>query len=661
MSDTINNSPANADNNDALAQPNPTTRLEGSQQVSPANINELLAALPQMFTGEQQVPLERIRSNPANPGPAITPEMIEELAANIAEVGLKNAIKIRPDRDNLLAPGITLHPENGRLKADGRPLEVGDFNYINLSGELRHRAFQKLQKPTIPSNILNPTDEEAVIITRLDNQVRERGWWVDYQDVESLIQANPNLTQRQVGAKLKIDLPKVVRALRLLPLLNTEAKVLIDSNAINSNKGNMAISEIATSRLADLGPESTLKRGARKQDPTEAETRKLWPYPAIPPETQDLVRRALAVAIDHQMTEAQVKRLVEHIKAGNPADTYVVSAQPKRAPRLEASAQVPETFKAVRSSELGSAEVTAEAKPEEKVRSEELESAKVTTSEKHSASAEVSPASRPQAEKQALGVPTPNNKGVGTSIGATQTSSSHSGTGAAKTHTSTGSPSLILLLTDMLAGVPVIHPIKAKAEKRIPLSWGEILVLSGYRFGQFIGTLKKPVLEGAKVFGKWILEFFKKLFKFIGELLGKPVKAILQGAVFLIILAGLIWLGWDIYRHGVWHPLETFRAKVFGSKKLGSSELEVRSSTPSGQNQEPAPPVQTSASATLPQDQGNSSAVSEAQAPQAVASTKAIVTPQPTPKVQKPDIAGMVAQQAGTDAAASVAKKLFGL
>ncbi len=52
------------------------------------------------------------------------------------------------------------------------------------------------------------------------------------------------------------------------------------------------------------------------------ETQKLWPYPPIPPETKDMVRRTLGVAIDQQLTEAGVKGLVGFVQDGHKPEDY---------------------------------------------------------------------------------------------------------------------------------------------------------------------------------------------------------------------------------------------------------------------------------------------------------------------------------------------------
>ncbi|HXL73280.1 MAG TPA: hypothetical protein VN963_06605, partial [bacterium] len=185
-------------------------------------IQALLAALPEMFPGVQKIPLANIRLNPNNPGAKAAEEDIAELAANIALVGLKNAAKVMPDPAGPLSPGVTLHPDNPRLKlavssmetaqpytnadnalvqpkpvvrleasqqvtrgpqleasaqVDGIPLTLSDFRFLNLSGELRQLACQRLQWTLMDGIILNPTPEEAVEITDLDNAVRDKGWW----------------------------------------------------------------------------------------------------------------------------------------------------------------------------------------------------------------------------------------------------------------------------------------------------------------------------------------------------------------------------------------------------------------------------------------------------------------------------------------------------
>jgi len=282
-------------------------------------IQDVLALLLELFPDIQQIPYTNIHPNPDNPGAPLSDQEIQELADNLADRGLVNPMKVQPHPVNPLAGRAQPHPDNPRLTAEGRPWALGDFNYQILAGERRYRAAGRLGWATLAGFILNPTAEEAVEITHLDNDVRQRGWWAGYQSIEQLIKANPRLTQRQVGTRLKMDSGRVNRALGLLPLLNPEARGLIVANCNNSNKGIWGISESAVLRLADLGPGSALKPGVKKSGD---DSQKLWPYPAILAETQDLVRRTLAVAIDEQMTEGGVKGLVRWVQEGHKLEDH---------------------------------------------------------------------------------------------------------------------------------------------------------------------------------------------------------------------------------------------------------------------------------------------------------------------------------------------------
>ncbi len=310
----------------------------------PVSIEDVLALLPELFPGTQEVPLANIRLNPDNPGPAASDEEIADLAANIEAVGLKNPVKLRPEPTGPLAPGVTLHPENPRLALAssplelaqpksgpqleasaqvGRPWRVADFIYRLMSGQSRYQAFRRLQRPTIPAGIQNPTEEEAVIIGRTDNRVRDKGWWAGYQDVENLIRANPSLNQDLVAVKLDMSLESVNWAIRLLPLINPEARALIIRIPNNYNKGIWGISETALFRLTALGPGTGLKPGPKKKasavEPGEAP---IGTIQLAPPETQDLFYRALQIACDKAMTEADVKGFVAWIKQGKQPEDY---------------------------------------------------------------------------------------------------------------------------------------------------------------------------------------------------------------------------------------------------------------------------------------------------------------------------------------------------
>jgi len=309
------------------------------------SIEDVLALLPELFPGIQLINLTKIRPNPKNHGRRLTLPEIQVLADNIVKVGLVNAIKVWADRNNPLASGVQLHPDNPRLRGDGQPWSLDDFNWEILAGENRYRAFDLLKREKIPGYILNPAPQEINRIMWLDNDVRERGWWAAYQAIEMEIESNPNLTMQEVADNLKMDRDKVSRALRLLPLLGPKTRDLICGVSAFKNKGILDLGEMATARLGDLGPYTPYKPGSWKraiaqgQDPP-----KLWPYPLIPPETQELVHWAMVVAGEHDMSESQVKALVAHIKSGGQPEDYKPEVKPpkKKAPAEGGSGIVPE-------------------------------------------------------------------------------------------------------------------------------------------------------------------------------------------------------------------------------------------------------------------------------------------------------------------------------
>src|SRR5579883_998252 len=114
-------------------------------------IEAVLSALREIFSGVQQIPLGCIRPNPENPGTPITEDQIAEQALNLEASPLRNPIKVMADPANPLAQGVRLHAENPNLKADGQPWSPVDFNWVILSGELRYRAFGRLKREAIPA------------------------------------------------------------------------------------------------------------------------------------------------------------------------------------------------------------------------------------------------------------------------------------------------------------------------------------------------------------------------------------------------------------------------------------------------------------------------------------------------------------------------------
>lgn len=87
------------------------------------SIEDVLALLPELFPGEQPIPLKNIKPNPYNPGPAFTQEQIDKMAEDLKENGLLNAITVRPHPTQPLVNGVQLHPTDPSLGVAGLPIE----------------------------------------------------------------------------------------------------------------------------------------------------------------------------------------------------------------------------------------------------------------------------------------------------------------------------------------------------------------------------------------------------------------------------------------------------------------------------------------------------------------------------------------------------------
>ena len=488
----------------------------GPQQVVSANdhaqqvsIQALLAALPEMFPGTQNIPLKNIHPNPDNPGAAITEEQIKELGENMKARGLLNAIRVNPDRANPLVGGAQPHPDNFRIKANGQPWELGDFNFIVLTGENRYRAALWLKWETIQGHILNPTAEEAVVINHLDNDVRERGWWASYQSIENLIKANPNLTQREVGARLKLDKDKVGRALRLLPLLNPASRAYLVGDSDKLNKGIRGILEMPAARLGGLGPAWTFKRGGNPNDPPQA----LYPYPPIPPETQDLVYRTLMVASDRQMTEVQVARLVEGVNAG----------------------EAPESFKAIVIQPK-----TAKATPSVPKPHVEEHNLNAPIHREHETGTTSHPtATHPHPAPATLAQAPPTEDKADSSMESAHPSH------APQPEVSAQGPSWFW---KWMVGIKFISQMRSKVKKGETLTTTEKMLVSGHKAWQFFAPARKEI-------GKLFKEMVKGFCESVKKALGKTAKSILDFVLPLIFIGLLIWAILAFFHFAVVSPL----------------------------------------------------------------------------------------------------------
>lgn len=209
------------------------------------------------------IPLSKIHANPKNPRRIITLEMIENMAASLDAEGLKNDIKL-----NVLPDG----------------------SYELISGHIRFAGAQRLGWKTISAQLLTLTPNQAEMIGLIDNQSTQMHWLDWVIAIENLSKGPAKLKQQQIADKLGFSVGRVNNALKVAKGLTPASRELIFH------------------RVKISGPD---KAGSEK--PIRALASLLTP---------EQVEKALPVLLDRNLSEPQSKGLANHVKAGNPPETY---------------------------------------------------------------------------------------------------------------------------------------------------------------------------------------------------------------------------------------------------------------------------------------------------------------------------------------------------
>jgi ParB family chromosome partitioning protein len=227
------------------------------------------------------IPLSKIHANPKNPRRIITLEMIDNMAASLAAVGLKNPIKL-----NVLPDG----------------------SYELISGHIRFAAAQRLGWETISAELLTLTPDEAELVGLIDNQSIQMHWLDWVLAMEKMNMGPGKLKQQQIADKLGVTQARVAYALKVAKGLTPASRELIYNRVIKSGP-EKAGSEKAVRALADLL-------------------------------TPEQVEKALPILLNRNLSETQSKGLAKHVKAGNPPETFG-QTPPKTTPTSPAGVSTP--------------------------------------------------------------------------------------------------------------------------------------------------------------------------------------------------------------------------------------------------------------------------------------------------------------------------------
>ena len=218
------------------------------------------------------IELSKIHANPKNPRKIITNEDIDNMAASLNSVGLKNPIKL-----NVLPDGT----------------------YELISGHIRFAGAQKLGWETIRAEILTLSPEDALLEAILDNQGKPMNWLEKAEAMQSMLDSASKPSQQVVADKLGTYQRDVSRKTAILRPLTPSARVVIYTKSLKVYDG-------------DIIPQTVVERLTNLDDPGHIE-------------------KALNIAIDKKMTEPQAKKLVDWVKAGHPVEDYAPQPTQKAA------------------------------------------------------------------------------------------------------------------------------------------------------------------------------------------------------------------------------------------------------------------------------------------------------------------------------------------
>ncbi|KXB58889.1 ParB/RepB/Spo0J family partition protein [Gemelliphila asaccharolytica] len=137
-----------------------------------------------------EIELEKIQRNPYQPRKIFNEEKIKELAQSIKKNGL-------------LQPIILKKTISG---------------YYIIAGERRFKAFEMLNKKTIPAIIKEYTDEEMMVLATIENLQREDLTALEEATSYKKLMETLNITQEELAKKIGKSRPYVANTIRLLKL-----------------------------------------------------------------------------------------------------------------------------------------------------------------------------------------------------------------------------------------------------------------------------------------------------------------------------------------------------------------------------------------------------------------------------------------------------------
>ncbi len=179
-----------------------------------------------------EIPIGEIAPNPYQPRQVFDSAKLAELAESIKEQGMIQPIVVRPVNDS----------------------------YEIIVGERRFRAVEKLGWNTIPSIILDSTDNEtAMELALIENLQREDLNPVEEATAYNRLMTECSLSQADVAVKVGKDRSSVANSVRLLSLSEEIQNLLIKGNISAGHA--RALLAVPTSTERDLLAAKIVKDG----------------------------------------------------------------------------------------------------------------------------------------------------------------------------------------------------------------------------------------------------------------------------------------------------------------------------------------------------------------------------------------------------------------
>jgi ParB family chromosome partitioning protein len=246
----------------------------------------------------REIPLDQIDPNPFQTRSQVNEDQLAELAASITANGVVQAVLVRP-----LA--------NGRFQL--------------IAGERRWRASQLAGKTTIPANLRQVSDEQAMEITIVENLQRADLNPMEQARAFERLSREFHMTQEQMAQRTGKDRASVANFLRLLKLPSTvqarvesgqlsfgHARTLlafehaeeVEKAALRIVALSLSVRQTETYVQGLLHPEKAAKKEPKPEPPVDPNVR----------EVQERLQRSLGLKVTIEDHKGRGKVIIEYAK-----------------------------------------------------------------------------------------------------------------------------------------------------------------------------------------------------------------------------------------------------------------------------------------------------------------------------------------------------------